>query len=263
MTSVPAPRGLGRDTAARRRARSALIDVIWTENTGARRLPSFVALRAAIDACDPRDIGWVCETNSSGPVYLLATREWIDALARVLTRLKVRRVLEVCAGDGFLSSQLALRHPQFTVTATDNHAWRNVRARMNVADVRQMRGVSLAGITMPSAGPQRVHKAAARTAVNRHRPDVTLVSWAPPGDVVKSLIVSKHSKLVLDFSVDGDVCGDVRTTWRYHKEFLEGALQSRALCRLDGKALPPQTTCTLYYGAAHPAHGVDVGSVFA
>ena len=45
-------------------------------------------------------------------MYLLPTREWVDALAAYVRALSPRRVLEVGAGDGFLSACLAAAVPE-------------------------------------------------------------------------------------------------------------------------------------------------------
>src|SRR4051794_33331127 len=88
-----------RDTPARRNARAALATLLWDDD-GRRRLPRDRELVAAMDRCGARDVWWVCETNSAGPLYHLPTREWMRALAAVVRSLRVRKVVEVAAGDG-------------------------------------------------------------------------------------------------------------------------------------------------------------------
>jgi len=78
------------------------VKVLWGPR-GARRLPTERELVRAMTACDPRDVWWVCEMSSAGPVYLLPTREWVRELAKYLRTLGAARVLEVAAGDGFLT----------------------------------------------------------------------------------------------------------------------------------------------------------------
>ncbi len=250
----PPPRSYGRDTVKRRAARAALAAVLWDE-TGARRLPREAALVAALQACDARDVWWVCEASSAGPVYLLPTREWIGALARLVDRLRARRVLEVAAGDGFLSSCLRRARPQLELFATDDGSWSTAAARMTRAERREHRDVAFAGIRAEA----HVTKQGALAAVTRTRPDLVLISWAPPGTLVERLIRAPVP-LVLDISVDGDVCGNGTRTWRFHKEMLEGAIEQRALCRLDARPSTARATrVTLYYGRTHPAHGVERG----
>lgn len=249
---VPPPKLAGRDTRARAAARAALMNVLWSKD-GLRRLPRERELVAAIEACDTRDLWWVCEANSAGPIYLLPTREWVEALARTVDTLGVKRVLEVAAGDGFLSACLKSVRPKLRVIATDSGAWARASRRQSARDKRELRGVPFAGIRMGAD----VERAAVTPAVKRHRPDLVLVSWAPPGTLVERAIRGP-CRFVLDVSVDGDVCGNGMRTWRFHKELLEGPLEDRALCRLDARPRTARhTRVTLYYGARHREHGVD------
>ncbi|MBI5495456.1 MAG: hypothetical protein HY904_10570 [Deltaproteobacteria bacterium] len=245
--TLPPPVDLGRLTRRRREACAALMGTLWDAH-GRRRLPTVRALVAALEACDRRDPWWVCEATSAGPVYLLPTREWMRHLVRLLDRLGVRRVLEVGAGDGFLAECLARAGSGLHVTATDTHAWRRPRARMNAADRRVYRGVRFSGIR-PGSNVKRLGAAA---AITRFRPDLVLVSWPPPGTLVERAIRAR-TRWVLDLSVEGDVCGNGAATWRFNKEFLGGPLEDRALCRLDARPSEGRATrVTLYFGRAHP-----------
>lgn len=250
-TSVSIPAPLGKDTRARRAARAALAELLWDE-AGARRLPTERALAEAMGRCTSDDVWWVCEANSAGPLYLLPTREWIRALARLVRSLGVRTVVEVAAGDGFVSARLQAAVPEVRILATDSGAWATPRGRMSDADRRAMGGVPMAGIR---AAPQ-VERLAATTAVARYRPDLVLVVWAPPGTLVDR-VIRAPTRYVLDVSVDGDVCGNGMRTWRFEKDFLSGHIEDRALCRLDGGAAKERATrVTLYYGARHRRFGV-------
>lgn len=251
VTVAPLPRGMGRDTRARRAAREALAAVLWNAD-GTRRLPTERALVSAIEACDRRDLWWVCEASSAGPLYLLPTREWVRALARFVTRVKARTVLEVAAGDGFLSACLAHALPGVKVIATDDHSWRRPAARMNDSDRVEFAGVDFAGITAAPA----VQRVAATRAVKTYAPDLTVIAWAPPGSLVRRVVRAEGASLVLDLGADG-FTGDT-SAWRYRKEFLDGPLVERALCRLDARPSEGRATnATLYYGRAHPDHGEE------
>ncbi len=245
--TVPAPVNAGRNTAARGAARAALVDVLW-DRDGRRRLPAARELVAAIEACDVRDLWWVCEANSAGPLYLLPTREWLGHLCDLLDELKAVRVLEVAAGDGFLSACLQRRRPDLEVIATDDFSWTRPQKRMSANDRKEFGNTRFAGIQpLPN-----VAKSGAESAVREHQPDVVIVAWAPPGTLVERVIRSPASKLVLDLSVGGDVCGLGVKTWRFEKEFLEGPLESQALCRLDARPRTQRhTLATLYYGRGH------------
>lgn len=249
MITVPPPVGLGRDTAARRRAREALVNVLWGPR-GARRLPTERALVKALNACDRRDVWWVCEMSSAGPVYLLPTREWVGALARYLREIGAVRVLEVAAGDGFLSR--CLRAKGFDVRATDDASWSDPTERMSAKDREEFRDVPVKGLRLG----RNVEALSAREAVKRYAPDAVLVSWAPPGPLVESMIRAKVRD-VIEVGVEGDVCGDTARTWRYEKDFVEGEVEARALCRLDARPGEARhTRVTRYFGKAHPDHGV-------
>lgn len=250
MVHVPDPPGVRRHVRARRSAREALARVLWDDD-GRRRLPSERALVRAIAGCHPQDVWWVCETSCAGPVYLLPTREWIEILGRTIEGWGAKSVLEVAAGDGFLASCLAQARPRLTIRATDDHSWNRVAGRIEASS--PLEGVPLAGIR-PSA---IVERRSAAPAVRAWQPDLVLVSWAPPGPLVER-VIRAPSWLVLDLTVDGDVCGDDTRTWRYDKELLEGPIERRALCRLDhGDCRVRATRATLYYGARHPRHRRD------
>ena len=208
----------------------------------------------AMSACGD-DVWWVCEANSAGPVYLLPSREWIAALARYLDSLGVRRVLELGAGDGFLAACLAKAMPKWEIIACDNFSWRLAQTRMSAADRKRYRNVDFAGL-LPGANVQK----GSIEAIARYKPDIVIVSWAPPGFLVERAIRSEHAKLVLDIGVDGDVCGNGDKTWRFNKDFVEGPVETRALCRLDTHPKRQRKTrVTLYYGRGHGGYGNGAG----
>ena len=248
--TVPPPRK-GRDTPARRAARAALVGVLW-DARGRRRLPREQELADALDACAPGDVWWVCEANSAGPLYLLPTREWLTALAKYVDELGAKKVLEIGAGDGFLSTILQRRRPNLKVRATDDFSWTRAGGRMTAADRREFGDTRFAGIQpLPI-----VEKRAAVATIEQWRPDLVLVSWAPPGTLVERAIRAP-SRFVLDISVDGDVCGNGERTWRFEKEFVEGPIETRALCRLDESPHASRATrATLYYGRRHELFAV-------
>ncbi len=248
--SVVVPPPKGKDTAARKKKRAALVDVLFAAD-GTRKLPFERDLAAAVDACGAEDTWWVCEANSRGPLYLLPTREWLGELCTLVDGLKVKSVLEVGAGDGFLSFCLSRRRPDLRITATDDFSWTKAENRSNEEDRAEFAGVDFKGIQpLP-----HVQKQGAVAAVKEHKPDLVVVSWPPPGTLVER-VIRAPSKYVLDISVDGDVCGNGEKTWRFEKEFLSGPLEDRALCRLDGDG-PRQTRCTLYFGKRHRRHAVE------
>lgn len=205
-------------------------------------MPSDRELASAIATASAEHVWRTCELNPYGPLYFLPTREWISALSRLLDARGVRRVLEVGAGDGFLSACLARRRPDLFVRATDSGAWEKPAARMNARDRREFKGVDVAGLALGG----NVEKLSAVAAVKRYRPDLVIVSWAPPGLLVEQ-VIRTGVRHVLDISVEGDVCGNGARTWRFAHEPLTGAIVDRALCRLDARPLRARAThVTLY-----------------
>jgi hypothetical protein len=247
--NIVAPPVTGRITRARTDACETLAAVVWDEH-GRRRLPTEAALLAAMTACKKGDVWWACEAGRYGPAYFLPTVEWVALFAAQLDAWGVKSVLEVGAGDGFLSACLRHARPKLRVVATDNHAWTKPAARSENSG--EFAGVAFAGIV-----PHGVEKMAASTAVCTFKPDVVVCSWAPPGLMVERCIRGP-CKFVVDISVDGDVCGNGMRTWRFSKEFLDGPLEDRALCRLDDGESARHTRVTAYFGARHKQHGVTI-----
>jgi hypothetical protein len=225
--------------------------VLWDEH-GRRRLPRERELADAMAACTDGDAWWVCEANSGGPLYLLPNREWLTALAAFVDDCGAQSVLEIGAGDGFLSTVLRRRRPRLRVRATDDFSWTKASRRMNAADRREFGDTVFSGIQpLPI-----VEKRAAVPTIAAWRPDLVIVSWAPPGTLVERAIRAP-TRFVLDLSVDGDVCGNGEKTWRFEKEFLDGPLETRALCRLDESPHTARATrATLYYGRRHELFAV-------
>jgi len=118
---------------------------------------------------------------------------------------------------------------------------------MTAADRREFGATPFRGIQpLPI-----VEKRGAVATIKAWQPDLVIVSWAPPGTLVERAIRAP-ARLVLDLSVDGDVCGNGEKTWRFEKEFLDGPLERRALCRLDEQPHGARATrATLYYGRRH------------
>ena len=245
--AVPQTKNLGRETVKRHRSRCRLIGLLWDKN-GKRRLPSEKKLINAIKACDSRDLWWICEMNNISPLYLLPTKEWISFLAKFLSRLKVKNILEIGAGDGFLSECLSKKLPHVQINATDNNSWEKPEARMNAEDRRLYEGLKITGLK-PGAFVKKMN---VQAAIKHYRPDIVLVSWPPPGLMVEKAIKS-DVKYVLEISVDGNYCGNGPYTRRFINEILDTPFESEALCRLDNQPEKKRhTRSVLYYGKKHP-----------
>ena len=243
--TVPVPLGKGRETLQRAHAREALVKTLWDKNKN-RKIPSEKKLVKAISDCHPSDLWWVCEMNSVSPVYLLLTRPFLKLLAQYIQSLKIRTILEVAAGDGFLSQSLSFLLPKHHLIATDSGAWANPLARMSVEDRFEFEGLPVSSLN-PGSNVKRLN---ATGAIKQYQPDLVLVSWAPPGTLIERLIKSKV-KYVLEIGVEGDVCGNGWYTNRFANESLYW-LETRALCRLDNTPTKNRhTRIKLYYGKAH------------
>lgn len=245
--SVPLPRNLGRETPKRYESRSRLIELLWDKD-GKRRLPSEKKLIEAIKGCDSRDLWWICEMNTTSPLYLLPTKEWILFLSKFLCRLKVKNIIEIGAGDGFLSECLTKKLPHTQIIAIDNNSWEKPEARMNAEDLCLYKGLAIAGLKPGNL----VKKMNIQAAIKKYSPDIVLVSWPPPGLMVEKAIRSDVD-YVLEISVDGNYCGNGPYTRRFTNEILDGPLENHALCRLDNNPEKKRhTRVILYYGKKHP-----------
>src|SRR5207302_5309459 len=105
----------GRGAAARAR----VARLLWTRE-GERRVPGLAALDEALAALSTRDREWMFELSALGPVYFFPTAPWLRALAAKLRKLGARRILEVAAGDGFLSRSLRRIAPDLRIVASDS-----------------------------------------------------------------------------------------------------------------------------------------------
>jgi hypothetical protein len=134
------------------------------------------------------------------------------------------------------------------VIATDDGSWEKANARMTARERRTYADLDVRGLALGSD----VQRLTAQRAVQRYRPDLVLVSWAPPGQLVQRVLHSP-CKYVLDFGTEGNECGGGPLLWRSARDFVEGPLETLAWCRLDERSAEPRRTrVTLYYGARHP-----------
>jgi hypothetical protein len=194
----------------------------------------------------------LCELDPRGPLYFIPTTRWVRALGKEIRRLKARRVLEVAAGDGFLSACLRRALPDVMICASDSGAWEEPRARMSATEQRLLRGVSVPGLRLG----EDVVRLDARAAIRKIKPDLVLACWLPPGPLLDSLIRAPV-QYVLEIGAAGGVTSS-QWSWRFSHDFLTGPVETLARCRLDerpDRAL--QSRVTLYYGAAHPEHAVE------
>jgi hypothetical protein len=231
-------------------AREDITRLLWTRS-GTRKLPSTCALDAALGRLRKGELFRICEFDPRGPLYLLPTRELVRALAARIRATGARRVLEVAAGDGFLSDALRRAGPGMQIVATDSGMWTEPRARMNAREKRKLRGAQVPGVRLGTS----VLRLDALEAIRRTRPDLVLASWLPPGKVLERLIRApvRH---VLEIGAKGGVTPGA-WNWRFAHEFCEEVERS-ARCRLDERPLRElHSRVTLYYGARHPEHACE------
>ena len=227
------------------RARAALARLLWNVS-GHRRIPPAAALDRALSRVPRGELGWMCEFTPLGPIYLLPTRPFLRALARVIRAQGARRVLEVAAGDGHLAAGLAAVAPDLEVVRTDSGAWAEPSARMSAKERRALRRVPVAGLA-PGPGVERLD---ARSAIEKYRPALVLACWLPPGPLLADVIRSpvRHA---LEIGAGSGITGDI-SCWRFAHEFCEGPVEDLARCRLDERpADATHTRVTLYLGASH------------
>lgn len=230
------------------RTRAALARALWTR-TGARRLPGERELDAALTRIAPDDLTWVCELSPLAPLYLLPTRRFAHALARTIAALGAKRVVEVAAGDGFLTRALRMVAPALSIVATDSGAWEAPEARMTIGERRLHARLRVPGLALGSD----VRRLDAEAAIRTLRPDLVLCAWLPPGALLDTLVRADVAH-VLEIGAGSGVTASAYA-WRFAHEFLEGPLERAARCRLDDD--PKRTLhsrLTLYFGAAHPEH---------
>lgn len=231
-------------------AREQVARLLWSRG-GERRLPGAAALDAALGRLRRGELFRLCEFDPRGPLYLLPTREFVRALARRIRATGARRVLEVGAGDGFLSRRLRKALDGVELISSDSGAWIDPRARMNRRERRELAARSVPGVR---PGPE-VLRLDALTAVRRVRPDLVLACWLPPGDLLERLIRAPVRHVLEIGAKDGVTPG--AWNWRWAHEFCE-ELELRARCRLDerpGRAL--HSRVTLYYGRLHAEHACE------
>ncbi|MET0343454.1 MAG: hypothetical protein ABW252_20755 [Polyangiales bacterium] len=203
----------------------------------------------ALAGIAPRELAWMCELSPLGPLYFLPTRPFVRALARTLAGLGVRRVLEVAAGDGFLSRALRAAAPDLEVIATDSGAWRAPAARMSDQERVRLRDVDVPGLAL-GADVVRIE---ARRAIARYAPDLVLAAWLPPDRLLDKL-VRADVRYVLEIGAGSGVTSTAYS-WRFAHEFLEGTIETTARCRLDARPSEAlHSRITLYFGKAHPEH---------
>lgn len=213
-------------------------NLLWTP-AGERRVPAVAAFDRAAERLPRGALENLCEFNPIAPIYLIPTRPFLRALAKVIRDAGARAVLEVAAGDGHLSRELARTAPALRVIATDSGTWERPQARMNASERRALRGKHVPGLRLGG----HVHRLGALEAIRRFKPDLVLASWIPPGPLLGRII--RAAPLVLEIGAGSGITGDIRC-WRYPHDFLDD-LDALGRCRLDERPTRKlHTHVTLY-----------------
>jgi hypothetical protein len=203
-------------------------------------------LDAALARLTAEELFWFCETRRSGPLYVLPSSEFVRALAREIRKIAAPgdTVLEIAAGDGFLTQCLRQAEPELRWLASDSGAWEDPRARLSAAEDRHL--PELSGLHL-GAGVERRE---ATGAIRKHRPDIVLAAWLPPGPLFEHLLRSP-CRYLIEIGAAGGVTGQGEWGWRFAHDFLSPALERLARSRLDAGGAR-RTQLTLYFGRRHP-----------
>lgn len=228
-------------------ARAKLGQLLWTAD-GERKLPPQDQLDKALGALREGDLAWICEFAEIGPLYLIPTRPWLGVLATKIRSLGAKRVLEVAAGDGFLSRSLALVAPDLEIIASDSGRWEDPRARMSLGERHELRDREVPGVQLGG----EVLRLEARAAISRVKPDLVLAAWLPPGRLLDRLIAAPVG-LILEVGAGSVTAGN--WSWRFSHEICDGPIEELCRCRLDERPRKARhSRVTLYYAARHPEH---------
>lgn len=208
-------------------------EILFNE-AGSRRLPS-------VDEFDSRRQFWsisdmlfaACEAGPTS-IYVIPTVEWIERVARWLASVGARSVLEVGAGDGFVTEALQRAVPAgLIVRACDDASWGGSHIRR----------------------PAFVERLSAIDAVDAYRPDVVLWCWPPLGSTAMLELVRRPS---VRYYVEvgerpGGCTGSVEELVERFRHASSNEIGTHARGRTDdGTWL--NSHVVVVYGAAHEDH---------
>lgn len=163
------------------------------------------------------------------PIWHIPTVEWIADLVGFLRARRLRRVLEIGAGDGFLTQRLREAAPDwYEFIATDDHSW---------------------GDTFDI--PDWVEKLDGEVAVDKYRPDLAIWVWPPhQSQEMARIILHPRCKLYLEVGESWNGCtGSDFVRKRFEHEVVE-ELWEHGRCRTDHNGIY-HTDARLYPGAGN------------
>ncbi len=141
-------------------------------------------------------------------IYCFYTRELVAELKALIAG---RRCVEIAAGDGTLSR--FLKEAGVEVVATDNRAW-----------------------SQSIEYPDWVEDLDARGALQKHRPEVVLCSWPPPGNGFERHVLA--APYVQTYVVIGSRHAFASGDWEAYRK--QQAFEWAVDERLSGLVLPPE-----------------------
>lgn len=207
--------------------------VLWTANNQ-RALPTCAAFDATLrDGGGGDDIFTACRENPLGvALYHIPTIEWIDGLAAWIRARGARRVLEIGAGDGFVSHLLRERLANVKVIAQDNRSWPTTRTLYPpVVEAGDLEDCTLGCVE----------------TARLFRPDLILWVWAPMGTCGAALLPHCDDYLLVGEGQDGCTGGFPGDREPLQNAALE-VLDNFARCRTD------------YYDMLHTVHYLYAGT---
>ena len=209
--------------------RSHWTGVLWDEDL--RRICPTVA---AFDAHNDWEamLFTACHPEVGRAIFFIPTVEWVERMVRFLALIGARRVLEVGAGDGFLTQCLREAAPGIDFVASDT---KNPESQWGIDY------------------PEWVEQEDALESVLRVRPDLVIWAWPPLGsDAMELVIRSPWCPLYLEIGEGPGGCtGNEETSERFSHRSMR-YLAEHGRCRTDNEITCRHTWCGLYPGRAHP-----------
>jgi hypothetical protein len=247
MMTSRAMKPAGRHGRSERLEESKDLERLLFAPAGRRKLPGQRALDRVLARLSAEELFWFCETRAAGPIYVLPTLELVRGLAGMIRELTRpgSTVLEVAAGDGFLTQSLKRLEPSLRWQACDSGAWLNPHARMSPGERREQLG-NIRGLQL---GPE-VQRAEAVAAIRAFRPAVVIASWLPPGKLFER-ILRAPCRFVIEIGAGGGVTGQGEWGWRFAHDFAPASVEKLARSRLDAGG-DRRTQITIYRGRLHP-----------
>lgn len=178
-------------------------EIAFIKSTDRFSIENFNAEMALYVFCEPKN--GVLDVNrlpppprSLAPLFFIPTVEFVDALAAQIRKINPKRVLEICAGQGFLGKCLKERLPRTVVLLTDNKSGHF------------------------DSWPLEVENIEAQEAAAKYEPEVIICAWAPYGDQPVILEQIPSLKVLFEIGEGDGGCTNNQHFWlRYNHRFNE------------------------------------------